>query len=98
MPTQASLIFVPYVHQEPSRENLKIREDGVGGVFVDSLSEHVVQNTAQLMELIQNGSRLRTTSATKMNKVLLFLLCGNPLPTCCYNIFRKVAAVMLYSL
>lgn len=64
-------MYICLIHQEPSRENLKIREDGVGGVFVDSLSEHVVQNTAQVMELIQNGGRLRTTSITKMNKVLL---------------------------
>lgn len=55
--------------QDPQRENLKIREDGGGGVFVDFLSEHVVRHTDEVMQLIQEGARLRTTSTTRMNKV-----------------------------
>ncbi len=55
--------------QAPSRENLRIREDGVGGVFVENLSEHIVRNTAEIMSLLHEGARLRTTATTKMNKV-----------------------------
>ncbi len=48
---------------------MKIREDGVGGVFVDGLSEHVVRNTDGIMSLLRTGARLRTTGSTKMNEV-----------------------------
>ena len=57
--------------QDPRRENLKIREDGSGGVFVDHLSEHVVCDTEEVMKLIQDGAQLRTTSKTRMNKVIM---------------------------
>ena len=60
--------------QEPSRENLRIREDGVGGVYIEGLSEHVVRNTDGIMGLLQEGKRLRTTGTTKMNKVCRYLL------------------------
>ena len=67
--------FVLYVneyviYQDPRRENLKLREDGSGGVFVEFLSEHVVCDTEEVMKLIQEGARLRTTSKTRMNKVM----------------------------
>ncbi|CAI8038052.1 Kinesin-like protein KIF3A [Geodia barretti] len=53
---------------EPSRENLKIREDGCGGVFVETLSEHVVRDAEEIMALIKRGTRLRATNVTRMNK------------------------------
>ena len=55
--------------QDPSRENLRIREDGAGGVFVEGLSERVVRNTEGIMKLLRDGAHLRTTASTKMNKV-----------------------------
>ena len=55
--------------QDPSRENLKIREDGLGGVYVEGLSEHVVRNTDGVISLLRKGAHLRTTATTKMNKV-----------------------------
>lgn len=58
-----------YHTQAPGRENLRIREDGLGGVYVENLSEHVVRNTAGIMSLLRDGARLRTTATTKMNKV-----------------------------
>lgn len=42
----------------------------MGGVFIETLSEHVVRNTAGIMSLLHEGARLRTTGSTKMNKVL----------------------------
>lgn len=55
--------------QDPSRDNLRIREDGVGGVFVEGLSEHIVRNTGEIMQLLREGAHLRTTASTRMNKV-----------------------------
>lgn len=55
--------------QDPSRDNLRIREDGAGGVFVEGLSEHVVRSTEEIMQLLREGAHLRTTASTKMNKV-----------------------------
>lgn len=59
--------------QDPRKESLKLREDGVGGVYVDSLSEHVVRNTAEVMRLLQIGAQLRITAMTKMNKVRMYM-------------------------
>ena len=59
--------------QDPRKESLKLREDGVGGVYVDSLSEHVVRNTAEVMRLLQIGAQLRITAMTKMNKVCMYM-------------------------
>ena len=73
--------------QDPRRENLKIREDGSGGVFVDLLSEHVVCDTEEVMKLIQEGARLRATSKTRMNKVMTYQLCSlssRPSPLCAF--------------
>jgi hypothetical protein len=60
--------------KDPSRDNLRIREDGVGGVYVDGLSEHVVRSTEEILKLIHNGALLRKTAATKMNVVSFFYL------------------------
>ena len=62
--------------QDPSRENLRIREDGVGGVFIEGLSEHVVRNTGGIMALLREGTRLRTTGTTKMNVVSILEYTG----------------------
>ncbi len=58
----------PLPSQDPSRENLRIREDGVGGVFVEGLSEQVVRNTGEILARLTEGSQLRTTAATKSNR------------------------------
>ena len=64
-----TITIVNYSPQDRRRENLKIREDGVGGVYVESLSEHVVRNTDGVMSLLREGAQLRTTASTRMNKV-----------------------------
>ena len=46
---------------------LLIREDAVRGVFVGGLSEWVVRNVREVMELLRRGTGRRATSATKMN-------------------------------
>ena len=47
---------------------LLIREDAVRGVFVGGLSEWVVRNVREVMELLRRGTARRATSATKMNE------------------------------
>ena len=46
---------------------LLIREDAVRGVFVGGLSEWVVRNVREVMELLRRGTARRATSATKQN-------------------------------
>lgn len=53
---------------ETSKDSLRIRETGDGGVFVDQLSEHVVKNKADIYQLLQTGKLQRTTNSTKMNR------------------------------
>ena len=53
-----------------NRENLKIRDDGTGGVCVEGLSEHVVRTSDELLLFLRRGAHLRTTASTKMNKVV----------------------------
>ena len=55
--------------QDQKHDNLKLREDGLGGVYIESLSEHVVRNTDEILHLVKLGSHQRTTAATKSNKV-----------------------------
>lgn len=56
-------------YQDPTRENLKIREGGADGVFVEGLSEPVVRNTRQILDFLAKGTQIRTTAVTRMNKV-----------------------------
>ena len=65
--------FFYTVLQEPNKDNLRIREDGTGGVCVEGLSEHVVRNTEDILQFLRRGAHLRTTASTKMNKVLQVL-------------------------
>lgn len=64
------LMVLYNVLQEPNKENLRIREDGTGGVCVEGQSEHVVRNTEDILQFLRRGAHLRTTASTKMNKVL----------------------------
>lgn len=45
------------------------REDAKRGVYVDKLSEWVVRNERELLELMARGAKNRVTGATKMNDV-----------------------------
>ncbi len=55
--------------QEQNRTNLRIREDGVGGMYVENLSEHIVKSTNNIKDFIRHGTQLRTTAATRSNIV-----------------------------
>ena len=54
---------------KPERKNLLIREDKEKGVFVDNLSEWVVEEPQEVFELLKMGSKLRTTAPTKINQL-----------------------------
>ena len=56
---------------QDTRDNLRIREDGSGSVYVEGLSEHVVKTTDEIKGLIKKGSNLRSTASTRMNKARL---------------------------
>jgi kinesin family protein 3/17 len=51
----------------PFTSSLPCREDRKRGVYVDKLSEWVVRNEAEILELMARGAQARTTGATKLN-------------------------------
>lgn len=65
------------------KDNLRIRESGDGGVFVEELSEHIVKGPGEVYQLLQQGKAQRATNSTRMNKVgpgiavgAMWCLCG----------------------
>jgi kinesin family protein 3/17 len=52
---------------KPERRHLTIREDKEKGVFVENLSEWVVEKPSEIFELLKKGMALRTTAPTKIN-------------------------------
>ena len=54
--------------QDPGQKNpLAIREDKMQGIYVEGLSEYVVQNEYDCLRLLKRGERNRITRQTKMN-------------------------------
>lgn len=88
--------------QDPSRENLRLREDGSGGVYVEGLSEHVVRSTSEIKRHLREGSHARTTAETRMNKVVFHVIMKiytgtKQTPAFPSEHNRRVAAAMQYS-
>ncbi|CAG9465541.1 unnamed protein product [Pedinophyceae sp. YPF-701] len=54
---------------KPERTNLTIREDRKRGVYVDKLSEWVVRTPDEVYGLMERGSTMRATGATKLNEL-----------------------------
>lgn len=52
---------------DPTRNNLKVREDKIKGVYIEDLSEHYVINDKEVLDLIQVGSDNRSVAYTNMN-------------------------------
>jgi hypothetical protein len=50
-----------------SKVNLQIREDKVKGIYIESLSEHIVDSAPKVLELIKKGMSNRAINATNMN-------------------------------
>jgi Kinesin motor domain len=48
---------------------LRCREDRRRGVYVEKLSEWVVRNESEILQLMARGGENRTTGATKLNDV-----------------------------
>ena len=54
--------------QDPKQKNpLAIREDKMQGIYVEGLSEYVVQNEYDCLRLLKRGERNRAVRQTKMN-------------------------------
>jgi kinesin family protein 3/17 len=47
---------------------LQLREDPGGGVYVNALSEHIVKNADEIVQLLVDGSGRRAVASTKMNR------------------------------
>jgi kinesin family protein 3/17 len=65
---------------KPERRHLTIREDKEKGVFVENLSEWVVEDPKEIFELLKKGMALRTTAPTKINDLssrshAVFIIC-----------------------
>ena len=54
--------------KKDTKGHLQIREDPSGGVYVNNLSEHIVKSADEIMQLLKDGSAMRTTASTDMNQ------------------------------
>lgn len=52
---------------EKSQEKLKVREHPKTGVYVQGLSQHIVESYSDIEELLNRGNTNRTTASTNMN-------------------------------
>lgn len=50
-------------------EALLVREDAAKGVYVENLSERIVTNTDEAMEVLRSGMDNRKVASTNMNRV-----------------------------
>ena len=53
----------------PEKKNLNIREDRKKGIFVEGLSEWVVNNPNDIYTLLQKGAENRAIASTSMNEI-----------------------------
>jgi len=53
----------------PEKKNLSIREDKKKGIFVEGLSEWVVNNSNDIYTLLQKGAENRAIASTSMNEI-----------------------------
>lgn len=52
---------------EPTKNNLKVREDKIKGLYIEDLSERYVINDKEVLELIEIGTSNRAVAYTNMN-------------------------------
>lgn len=52
---------------DPTRNNLKIRNDKIRGMFIEDLSEYYVINDSEVLDLIQTASENRSIAYTNSN-------------------------------
>ncbi|MCQ2819903.1 MAG: hypothetical protein MJ252_21775 [archaeon] len=53
---------------DPKKKNLEIRESIAKGVFVNNLTETVVQNAEKVLQILNEGERNRVIAETKFNE------------------------------
>ena len=52
---------------DPTKKDLRVREDPVRGVYVDGITETYTSSPDEMLELMQKGTANRTTASTRMN-------------------------------
>jgi kinesin family protein 5 len=52
---------------DPTRNNLKVREDKMKGIYIGDLTEHYVINDKEVLDFIEQGSMNRSVACTNMN-------------------------------
>lgn len=52
---------------EPTKNNLKVREDKIKGIYIEDLSERYVLDDKEVLELIEFGTSNRSVAYTNMN-------------------------------
>ncbi|KAF9974951.1 hypothetical protein BGZ73_001539 [Actinomortierella ambigua] len=62
--------LIDLLNSEPKnkREQITVREDGLGGISWHGVKEHEVKSPQELMDWLQRGSYGRTTASTDMNQ------------------------------
>ncbi|KAG0241566.1 Kinesin-like protein kif21b [Actinomortierella wolfii] len=62
--------LIDLLNPEPKnkREQITVREDGLGGISWHGVKEHEVKSPQELMDWLQRGSYGRTTASTDMNQ------------------------------
>lgn len=53
---------------QPSNRNLKIREDANTGIWIEGVSETVVVNLAEVLDIMSTGQKNRAMASTNMNE------------------------------
>ncbi len=51
-----------------TKVNLQVREDKVKGIYIESLSEYIVDSAGKVLNLIKKGMNNRSVNATNMNE------------------------------
>ena len=61
-------IITDLLSPQKSKTGLQIREDPKTGIFINNLEQISVQNEFEVMQIISEAAKARSTSATSMNK------------------------------
>ena len=50
-------------------KNLNIREDPTNGIYIEGLSEYIVSNVYECLNILKRGEKLRKKRSTKRNQL-----------------------------
>ncbi len=55
--------------KQGKQRSLNIREDRINGIYVEGLSEYIVENVFDCVNLLKKGEKLRKTGHTRKNEM-----------------------------